>query len=180
MNAAPVADLRYDRTTIALHWLTAVLVVLLWGIAHIIGYFPKGAPRVDATSVHMTVGLLLGLVVVTRIIWRLTAGRRLPSADAGALGVAARGVHALLYVLIFATVVLGIANASEGGDSFYNLFKLPAFVASNGKLADTVNYVHGTLANAVLILAGLHALAGLAHHYVWRDGVLRRMLPAGW
>jgi cytochrome b561 len=28
-----------------------------------------------------------------------------------------------------------------------------------------------------LIVAGLHALAALAHHYFMRDGVLRRMLP---
>jgi cytochrome b561 len=31
----------------------------------------------------------------------------------------------------------------------------------------------------VLILAGLHAAAALFHHYVLRDGVLRRMLPRG-
>jgi len=30
----------------------------------------------------------------------------------------------------------------------------------------------------LLILAGVHALAGLWHHYVRKDGVLRRMLSA--
>jgi cytochrome b561 len=29
-----------------------------------------------------------------------------------------------------------------------------------------------------LILAGLHAAAALVHHYILRDGVLRRMLPS--
>jgi cytochrome b561 len=38
---------------------------------------------------------------------------------------------------------------------------------------------HATAANAILVLAGIHAAAALFHHYVWRDGVLRRMLP-GW
>ena len=31
------------------------------------------------------------------------------------------------------------------------------------------------VANLILILAGLHATATLAHHYILRDGTLRRM-----
>jgi cytochrome b561 len=38
--------------------------------------------------------------------------------------------------------------------------------------------LHGWLADALLILAGVHAGAALVHHYVWRDPTLRRMLPA--
>jgi cytochrome b561 len=34
-----------------------------------------------------------------------------------------------------------------------------------------------TFANALLILAGAHALAAFVHHFVLRDEVLRRMLP---
>jgi cytochrome b561 len=37
--------------------------------------------------------------------------------------------------------------------------------------------VHELLANALLILAGLHACAALIHHYVFRDRTLVRMLP---
>ena len=36
---------------------------------------------------------------------------------------------------------------------------------------------HATLATVVLILAGVHAGAALVHRYLWRDGVLARMLP---
>jgi cytochrome b561 len=32
-------------------------------------------------------------------------------------------------------------------------------------------------ANAIMIVTALHAVAALFHHYVLRDGVLRRMLP---
>jgi cytochrome b561 len=34
-------------------------------------------------------------------------------------------------------------------------------------------------ATIVLVLAGLHAAAGVIHHYPWYDGALRRMLPGG-
>ena len=37
--------------------------------------------------------------------------------------------------------------------------------------------VHGLLADAFLILAGLHAAAALMHHWLWRNRTLLRMLP---
>ena len=37
--------------------------------------------------------------------------------------------------------------------------------------------LHGTLADALLILAGIHASAALVHHWIWRDRTLSRMLP---
>ena len=36
---------------------------------------------------------------------------------------------------------------------------------------------HELAANAILIVAGLHAAAALFHHYILRDATLRRMLP---
>lgn len=41
----------------------------------------------------------------------------------------------------------------------------------------TARSVHILLGVTLLAVAGLHALAALAHHYFRRDGVLKRMLP---
>jgi cytochrome b561 len=38
--------------------------------------------------------------------------------------------------------------------------------------------LHGTAANIILIVAGLHAGEALVHHFLLRDHVLRRMLPS--
>ena len=43
--------------------------------------------------------------------------------------------------------------------------------------ARSVKGVHELLANALIILALLHAAAALAHHWFLRDRTLRRMLP---
>ena len=43
--------------------------------------------------------------------------------------------------------------------------------------APAVARVHAWLGDAVMWLAGLHALAGLFHHYVLKDDVLESMLP---
>jgi len=169
----------YDGTTIRLHWITAGMVLALWCLGESIDWFPRGIPRILARSVHISVGVLLALVLGYRIYWRLTKGMRLPAAGAGMLDQLARMVHLLLYVGLIGALLLGLANTWVRGDSLFNLFKLPAFDPTNPALRERVEDFHALLANLVLILAGLHALAGLVHHYLFKDGVLRRMLP-GW
>jgi cytochrome b561 len=173
------AESRYDRTSILLHWVTAVLVVLLWVIAQIIDDFPKGPGRVSARSVHITLGVILLLVLLVRMLWRSGSGRRLPIAHTGWLGYLGKTVHYLLYLLLGAVLLLGIANVWVRGDSYFGLFTVPKFDPGNTELKETVENLHETVANILLIVAGVHAAAALVHHFVLRNGVLRRMLPGG-
>jgi cytochrome b561 len=175
VTAEPTA--RYDGTSILLHWLTAGLVVLLWGIAQVIDLFPKGPPRIAARSTHILLGVVLGIVLLVRVLWRSSSGRRLPRATPGLFGAAATLIHYGLYIVVAATVALGLFNAWVRGDHFFELFALPKFDPNNPGLKSTVEDLHGTFANTVLIVAGLHAAAALVHHFVLRDRVLRRMWP---
>jgi cytochrome b561 len=168
----------YDRKTIALHWITAILVVTLWGLAQIIDFFPSGLPRVFARSTHIGLGIVLALVLITRLHWRLTSGVALPQADAGWPGTLARAVHILLYVLLAAVVLAGLLNASVRNVNFFGLFKIPNIAPGDRSTRQLIGSLHELAANAVLITAGLHAAAALIHHWFLKDGVLRRMLPA--
>jgi cytochrome b561 len=170
-----LAPQTYDRRTIALHWITAALVVLAWGMAQIIDDFPRGALRVDARSVHMLFGVALAVVLALRIAHRAGAGRALPAADPGLLGVVAKSVHYVLYAVLIAQVLLGLTYATLRGDSIFGLISLPG--TTDKAMRDSVGDLHALLANIILAIAGLHALAALAHHFVWRDSVLRRMIP---
>ena len=176
-RAAIAPAMTYDRLSIGLHWLTAALVVVLWTLGQTIDFFPKGAPKMDARSVHITLGATLALVLLVRIPWRLSAGRRLPLANSGPLGITAKLVHYGLYLLVAATVVLGVLNAWQRGDTLFNLYTIPKLVPGDVALRRTLQGLHGDFADVVLIVAGLHAAAALTHHYLLRDGVLRRMLP---
>lgn len=167
----------YDGVSIALHWLTAGLVVILWTLGQTIDFFPKGAPKIDARSVHITLGATLGIVLIGRMLWRASAGRRLPLANSGWLGVAAKVVHYGLYLLVGVTVGLGIFNAWQRGDVLFNVYTIPKLIPGDLALKRILEDLHGDFADAVLIVAGLHAAAALAHHYLLRDRVLRRMLP---
>jgi cytochrome b561 len=169
---------RYDRRTIVLHWSTAALVVLLWLSAQIIDWFPQGPSRVNMRSVHISMGVLLAGVLVYRIAWRRFAGARLPRVVSPALARFATPIHLVLYALLLAEVVLGLMNVWVRGESIYNLFAIPSFAPGDRALRRQINGYHEFVANTILIVAGLHAIAALAHHYLWRDGVLRRMWPS--
>jgi cytochrome b561 len=187
-GAKPQVAHHYDPLTIVLHWTTAALAVFLWGVASpdipmaggvsLIDFFPKGQPRIVVRSLHITLGVVLVVVLLVRLSWRFTSGRKLPPADQGLLGAAANFVHYALYALLATVLVLGLANVWVRGDSIFGLFSIPAFDPSDRILRQTVGNLHGWAANALLIVAGIHALAALFHHYALRDGVLRRMLPA--
>ncbi len=87
----------YDKVTIRLHWATAVLVSVLWLMGRTIGFMPRGPLRIDMWSVHILLGVALACVLVARIIWRATNGRKLPSAGSSAFELLARAVHGILY-----------------------------------------------------------------------------------
>lgn len=168
---------RYDRVTLGLHWLTALLVVEQWIGAQLINDFAKGFPRVAARSVHISFGILLGAILIARIFWRATRGRRLPPADEGLLQAIAKGTHYLLYLLLVTIVPVGLFLVWVQGDSYFGLFTVPVFPGATRVLRHNVGEIHKWLGNAILIIAGLHALAALFHHFVMRDNVLRRMMP---
>jgi len=177
MQPAETQGLRHDPITVALHWITALLVGILWVIGQTIDVFPNGPLRVDYRSVHIVLGAALGVVLLTRLAWRLTRRETLPPIEHGWLLAIARITHWLLYALLVITVILGIANVWVRGDAIFALFRVPAYDPGNRSLIRMVGGWHALAANAALVVAGLHAGAALFHHYILRDATLRRMLP---
>jgi cytochrome b561 len=177
MQTVTLTARHYDRVTILFHWITAILVTEQWLGAQIIDWFPRGPLRVDARSVHITLGVVLALTIAARLFWRATEGRRLPLADEGVLNLIAKTTHWGLYALLIAMVLVGMALAWTRGDSLFNLFSIPAYDPGNKALAEEIGSIHATIGWIIVGLAGLHAAAALAHQFLWRDGVLARMIP---
>jgi cytochrome b561 len=166
----------YDGVTITLHWLTAALVLALW----LIGTFledlvPKGALRSGIWSAHVDLGFVLTGVIVALLAWRQTRGRRLPVADPGPLHGLAKATHAALYLLLLVIAGLGIANALVRGVNLGGPLALPRL--GDPEWRRPLTHWHGLAANLLMAVALFHALAALVHHYLWHDGILRRILP---
>lgn len=166
-----------------LHWSIFGLVVLMYALTFGEDIFPRGDVRVDAAwKIHISFGILFAVLVAWRLVVRLGSGApALPSEMRPLERTAAGAAHLLLYVLLLALPVLGVLLTWYRGDalSFFGLFTIPSPVTPDRAMARSIKGLHSLCANGILIVAGLHALAALWHHYVRRDAVLRRMLPYG-
>jgi cytochrome b561 len=168
-------DQVYDRITIRLHWITALLVTTLWLIGRLNRFLPKGPLRLDIWTIHVLIGFLLLAVVLMRIGWRAAKGRHLPPADTGIRQVAAKLTHVLLYFLLGGVVFLGLWNALHGFVLF-GVWKLPKL--DDGVDRHAVDAWHNWFANVIMAVALFHALAAWFHKAVLKDHVLGRMWPA--
>ena len=170
----------YDGVTIGLHWLTAVLALSLFATAMWWSYAPRAIRfRFELEDIHVALGMLLAAVVLRRLLWRSTAGRRLPAAATGLQQRLAALVHGLLYLLLVVQVGLGLVlRGLQGAElSFFGWFTLPALLAKDRGAAEIVETLHNWSGWALVLLAGGHAAAALLHRFWMGDGVLQRMLP---
>ena len=171
---------RYDGISILLHWLTALLVIALFGLAQGWHFAPRHSDlREGMEDLHISLGIALAGVILFQLLWRLTRQRRPALPLAGLQALAAHMMHGLLYLLVVAQVVIGFLwHWSYGqGLSFFGLFSLEPPFALAASLRGLLHEMHETNAWIIITLAGLHALAALLHHYVLKDGLLRRMAP---
>src|SRR3569623_1597357 len=68
----------YDNVAIALHWLTALLVIVQFVMAITWDYFSHETSE-TMQSVLISLGVLLTAVIVARIVWRLMPGHQVSS-----------------------------------------------------------------------------------------------------
>jgi cytochrome b561 len=178
--AATATRTRYDGTSIALHWLTAILVILNFASAELWGLFAKPTRHLMIVS-HMSLGILLAVVVVARIVWRLMPGHQVESATHGWEERLSKAVQYLLYLLLLAQAVLGfLVRWSEGQSmSFFGFLIPPPFAPMTRAEHETLMQRHDQIGWAIIVIAVCHAAAALYHHFVRRDRVLVRMLPRG-
>src|SRR3974390_2940125 len=171
----------YGAIAMALHWIVVALVLGAWLTGQFGDELPRGAARETGLFVHMSLGLAIIAFVVARLFWRLSDPPPPPEeSPLGAWGEwVGKAVHYFIYVALIAVPVAGIVAQFARGHavSVLGLFELASPWAADRAFAHDIMEVHEVLANGILALIGLHAAAALAHHYIFHDRTLLRMLP---
>ena len=179
MNHKVSGTSAYTGTAIALHWLTAVLIVGAFTLGWIMTDLAVSPLKLRMFNWHKWTGVTVLALVIIRSVWRAThpppALLPMPAWQRKA----ANGLHHLLYLLMFLQPISGwiYSNAAGYPIVYLGLLRLPTLVSKNKALADIWVEVHEWLGWMLLIAICLHVLAGLKHHFVDRDDTLRRMLP---
>lgn len=166
---------RYGAMAVSIHWLSAILILILIGSGF------RAASTVDlaakAAILRVHVPIAVGVLALTffRIVWWWRFDRK-PYPVAGSphwQERTAQAVHILLYVVILGMVASGVGMMALSGAAPM------IFGGESALLPDFWKYPprvpHGIGARLLLALLILHTGAALYHHFVRRDGLLWRM-----
>ena len=169
---------RFDRVSIAAHWLTVVLVAAQFAT----GWLPSlaGGDGLQFLYVHRSTGILIWGLVVLRLIWRQKFAH-LPPFPASMPRLqqwAAKLNEYGLYGLLLLQPLTGLGNTLLHGRPFaLFVWQMPAWFPPNKPIAHLLQSLHELGAWMLLALIGIHAAAALIHGLILRDGVMQRMLP---
>jgi cytochrome b561 len=170
----------YPPASKLLHWLIAACVLITIPVAIAMNRVDEGPAQDALYNLHKSLGVLIFMLMVVRLINRVMAGVPAPDPTIARWQKAASSaVHGLLYVLLVAMPIGGyVANSAYGVSTpFFGLFELPPIIAKNEALSERMFAVHTIAGWALGVLALMHIGAALQHHFIHRDNVLRRMLP---
>jgi cytochrome b561 len=169
----------YGTTAIALHWLTALLIVAGFTLGLSMVGLPFSRQKLQWYAWHKWIGITIWLLTCARLAWRW-AHPAPPMEPMPAWQQRAAAVtHALLYALLAVIPLSGWLYSSAAGVQvvYLGLIPLPDLVPKDKALADMLKSTHVTLNFTLLALVCIHGAAALKHHFVDRDAVLTRMLP---
>ena len=169
----------YTGTAKVLHWLIAVFVfaqiTLGWWMIGI----PKAPPgiRVYWFNVHKSIGITLGLIILVRLLWRLThRAPPLPATVPAWQRIAAKASHVLLYLCMIAMPLSGYLGSSfTKYPIVYFGMRLPHWGWEAPVLKELCSQVHFVTVTLFITLIAIHVAAALKHLLVNRDGVFQRM-----
>jgi cytochrome b561 len=174
-------DLRYGRVASALHWLIGIALLgqvtfgfLLDEIA------PRGTPaRGSVINLHKSFGIVLGLLIVLRLLWRLKHRPPAWPADMPAWQRRAAHLgHAALYGCMLVLPLSGYiaSNFSKHGVKFFGIALRP-WGPDLPAVYNAFNLLHVVTGFVFAALIVGHIAAALKHALVDRDAVFARIWP---
>ena len=181
-DAAALAVLQPAYTPLArlLHWITAVLVLVMIPMGLIMVEVLKSGPLQNFLfAVHESLGVTLMAIVYFRLAYRATHRPAPLSAQIPTFyRWAGHSVHWLLYALLAVQPIVGWVGTSayRAPIHLFWLIELPPIWRQDRGFSDQVLWVHKGIGIALALLICAHVGAGLFHHFIRRDQVLMRML----
>lgn len=180
MNKLPTCTQPLGKITIALHWLIALTMIVMIGL----GMYIEENKAFHLMPTHKSVGILIFVFVVWRLILRLIQGFPKPlGAPSAAQHLIATLIH---WVLLLGTVLFplsGMIMSAMGGRGL-TMFGLELFAANivdgkphalNEMAADIAHTIHTSIVPVMIAAIVLHILGALYHHWIVKDDTLKRM-----
>jgi cytochrome b561 len=172
---------RWSLAVIALHWISAALILVLiaLGVAMVHGPF-GAAQKFDFYQLHKSLGFAALAVMALHLAARL-ATRAPPPRGALFERRLAALAQAALYALSFAAILAGWLDVSTSPlpipTRVFNLFVMPNIARPDHALYQAALAAHRYASWLIAALVALHVAGALKHHILDKDDVLKRMAP---
>ena len=161
----------------SIHWLVALATFGLFGLGlwmRDLGYYSDWYQT--APDLHISIGLLLALVMVLRLVWRRVSPPPAPLASQQPWEhLSALLAHVLMYLLLFGILISGYLIAAADNEPLaifgWAVVPVPGAIVDNQQ--DIAGWIHEYLAWGVMVIAGIHALGALKHHFIDGDDTLK-------
>ena len=167
---------RYGSITRIFHWGMALLII--WQFMKFFDRINDGEHWIgeNIVSWHVSIGSLLLVLIVLRLIWAATQKNNRPEQEPSTAFLVKAG-HGLLYLGMLLLPITGLMIMIGNGYG-WNPFGLGLIARGGAEIGwlTTLGSAHSLIAWSLLILVLGHAGIALLHHFVKKDGVLRRML----
>ena len=156
-------------------YLTGVLMMRLER-----GHLLFGYAQGDFYTWHKSVGLVVLLLALLRLVWRNTS--RLPDWPATLASwerVCMTWSERGLYLCMLLMPVSGYVFTLAGGYNFklFAVVPLPQLIDKSATAASIAQFAHAATAYLIIAALALHVALAIKRHVVDRDNFLRRMLP---
>lgn len=169
---------RYDRFSVLLHWLMAALLIAELGLGLWMTGLPKDASGIRAYwfNIHKSIGMTLGLLIITRVVWAIARARVAAVPMAPLLQRLAQANHGLLYLFMLLVPLSGFLGSVFSGYPirFFGL-KLPKLAERWEDAKAFMSIVHEFSVYTLMLLIAVHVLAFFHHQFILKDGLIRRM-----
>ncbi len=169
----------YDRFSVILHWLMAVLLLGQIALGMWMLGLPKDASGLRASwfNVHKSWGMVLGLLIALRLAWALWRPRvaALPGARAHAAAGHGRPPAAVPADAADAAVAGFVGSVFSGYPIRFFGLRLPQLAERWDGAKELASGVHQWSAWALVLLIALHVLAFVHHQVIRKEPLLQRM-----
>lgn len=167
-----------SKQTVIFHWITGILFIAVFVIGLQLEGMPRGPEKGELMGLHKSLGLIVLLAALVRLVWRMKEGAiKSVAVLTRTQEIAAKSVHHFLLLVTLAMPISGAVMSVAGGRSL-DLFGLELIAAGEKTewLQSAASFIHVNSVNLIILAFALHVLGALKHQFVDKDGTLSRML----
>ncbi len=165
----------YSLISIILHWAGAAALIYVFLTGESMEDASR-AVRQELMGEHIFWGVVLGLPLLARVVWRFARGPAALPAQHKLLDVLAKLVKVGLLVAIAGAVLTGPMQVwAAGRDITIAGVTLPALIGADEALKETLEGLHELFVHMWIPLVLLHVLGAVKHAVIDKDGVLGTM-----